>query len=158
MIRASNGREVEVRASRPSAQPFRVYEVPISIRPAHRNRGKQMMRKLSAEIQECAERCQTCASTCLNAAMNHCLESGGEHTEPHHFRLMIACSEICRASAAILLTGIREHAFVCRACAEICRACAESCRKVGDMQECVDACTRCAESCEKMSATSRQAA
>ncbi|HET6388552.1 four-helix bundle copper-binding protein [Hyphomicrobium sp.] len=116
------------------------------------------MRKLSAEMQECAERCQTCATTCFNMAMNHCLEAGGKHTEPDHFRLMMACAEICKASAAVLLTGIREHVYVCRACAEICRACATSCEKVGDMQECVDACRACAETCDKMSANLQKAA
>ena len=116
------------------------------------------MQELSTEMRACADLCQICATTCFNEAMNHCLESGGKHTEPDHFRLMIACSEICNASAAILLTGISEHVFVCRACAQICRACAESCEKVGDMQDCVDACQVCGDSCEAMSASMQMAA
>lgn len=114
--------------------------------------------KLSAEVQSCVDLCTVCSATCFNEAMNHCLEAGGDHLKPEHFRLMMACAEICRSSAAVMLTGVPQHVFVCNACAEICRACADSCEKVGDMQDCVDICRKCAQSCEKMSSSVRKAA
>jgi hypothetical protein len=113
---------------------------------------------LSAEMQVCIDLCSACSATCFNQAMNRCLDAGGEHVAPEHFRLMIACAEICRSSAAVMLTGVKQHVFVCNACAEICRACADSCEKVGDMQECVGVCRRCAQSCEAMSRGAKKAA
>lgn len=58
-------------------------------------------------------------------AMNHCLESGGKHVEPKHFRLMMACSEICRTSVHFMLMNSAHHMD---GCVEACRLCAESCR------------------------------
>jgi len=85
-------------------------------------------------------------------AANHCLEAGGEHVEPKHFRLMLACAEICQTSANFMLMSADHYKRVCAICAEICEACARSCEEIGDMQECVDACRRCAESCRRMAA------
>jgi hypothetical protein len=85
-------------------------------------------------------------------ASNHCLEAGGKHVEPQHFRLMLACAEMCRTSAAMMLITTPNHKQTCRICAEICMDCAESCEQVGDMDECVDACRACAETCQKMAA------
>ena len=116
------------------------------------------MHQLDTEMQQCVDLCQACATTCFTTAMNHCLEEGGKHVEPKHFQLMIACSEICKTTAAVMITGIPQHVFVCNACEEICNACAVSCEKVGEMQECVDACRQCAASCEAMSNEKREAA
>ncbi len=57
------------------------------------------MNEMEPRMRECVEACLKCYSVCLHAAMNHCLETGGEHTEPEHFRLMMACAEMCRTSA-----------------------------------------------------------
>lgn len=84
--------------------------------------------------------------------MNHCLDAGGKHVEPEHFRIMMSCAEICRTSAHFMLIESGHHKHVCRECAEICEDCARSCEHVGGMQDCVDACRRCAESCQKMAA------
>ena len=110
------------------------------------------MHQMSPEMQSCIDECLRCHSACLSMAMNHCLEAGGRHVEPEHFRLMIACAEICQTSANFMLIGTDHHKHVCRECAEICEECARSCEQIGDMQECVDACRRCAESCRKMAA------
>ena len=110
------------------------------------------MHHQSADMQACIEACLDCHKTCLGMAMNHCLEAGGKHLEPEHFRLMIACAEICQAAANVMLTGSDIHKRLCAVCAEVCEQCAASCEQVGDMQECVDACRRCAESCRKMAA------
>jgi hypothetical protein len=47
---------------------------------------------LSPEMQKCIDICLDCHKTCLGMAMNHCLETGGEHAAPAHFRLMMACA------------------------------------------------------------------
>jgi hypothetical protein len=110
------------------------------------------MHHISAEMKQCIDECLDCYSVCLSTAMGHCLEMGGEHTKPPHFKLMMACAEICRTSAHFMLIGSEHHKHVCRECAEICMECAQDCERIGDMQECVDACRSCAESCRKMSA------
>ncbi|WP_223203210.1 four-helix bundle copper-binding protein [Achromobacter xylosoxidans] len=102
------------------------------------------------DIEACTRLCLDCYRTCLQTASQHCLEAGGEHVEPGHFRLMLACAEICRTAAHTMLIGIEQHGRVCAACAEICRACAQSCAGVSDMAECEQACKRCAQACEKM--------
>src|SRR4051795_9918201 len=111
-----------------------------------------MNRPMAADMNRCIETCLSCYKTCLGMAMNHCLELGGKHVEPAHFRLMMECAEICRTSAHFMLIGTPHHKLTCRACAEICEECAKSCEQVGDMQECVDQCRRCAESCRRMAA------
>lgn len=57
------------------------------------------MHQISHEMQACIEECLRCYQTCLGMAMGHCLEHGGKHVEQQHFRLMMACAEICRTSA-----------------------------------------------------------
>jgi hypothetical protein len=51
---------------------------------------------LSSEMKRCIDICLDCYKTCLDTAMNYCLETGGEHVAPAHFRLMTACAEMCR--------------------------------------------------------------
>ena len=108
--------------------------------------------KLSAEMDRCIQDCLECYRVCQANASLHCLELGGEHVAPRHFRLMLDCVEACRSAAAMMLNGSEHAAEHCRMCAKICLACAESCRKLGDMEDCVSACERCAESCERMAA------
>lgn len=110
------------------------------------------MTQLSPEMKACIDNCLSCYATCFGMAMNHCLEAGGKHTEPAHFKLMMACAEICRTSAHFMLIGTPHHKHTCRECAEICEQCADDCERVGDMEECVEACRRCAESCRAMAA------
>ncbi|ASY62246.1 Ferredoxin [Sinorhizobium sojae CCBAU 05684] len=110
------------------------------------------MNRIDPKVQECIDRCLACYSACLSTAMGHCLETGGKHTEPAHFRLMMACAEICRTAAHFMLVGTRHHRHVCAECAEICAECATDCERIGEMQDCVEACRRCAESCRLMAA------
>ncbi|EJL49855.1 hypothetical protein PMI09_05386 [Rhizobium sp. CF122] len=42
------------------------------------------------------DNCLACYQECLSTAMIHCLEMGGEHTEPDHFRLMIARTSLLK--------------------------------------------------------------
>ncbi len=108
------------------------------------------MENVSSEMNECIEECLRCYAMCTAAAMNHCLERGGEHVEPEHFRLMAACAEICRTAAHLMLISSPLHKEICAACASSCQNCAESCEALGDMEECVAACRSCAESCERI--------
>lgn len=106
----------------------------------------------SHDVQGCIETCLACHRTCLGMASHHCLETGGRHVEPEHFRLMLACAEACRASAALMLIGSPVHRHQCGACAEICAACARSCEDVGGMEACVAACRACEAACRAMAA------
>lgn len=111
----------------------------------------------SPGMQECIDACLACHQSCLQMAMNHCLQAGGQHTEPEHFKLMINCAEICQTSANFMLSGSAHHAVICNACAQICEACADSCEQIGDMDACVQACRRCADSCNQMAQMQPQA-
>ncbi|RAX37370.1 four-helix bundle copper-binding protein [Rhizobium tropici] len=108
--------------------------------------------QLDSNVQQCVEACLRCYSRCLSTAMLHCLEAGGKHTEPAHFRLMMSCAEICQAAAYFMLIGSSHHPHLCRECAEICLECADDCERIGDMADCVDSCRQCAESCRQMAA------
>jgi hypothetical protein len=108
--------------------------------------------QLSEDVNRCVETCLSCHKICLSTAMNHCLEAGGQHVEPKHFRLMMACAEICRTAAAFMLINTPHHKHVCRECAEICRECAADCQRIGGMEECAVMCNACAQSCEQMAA------
>jgi hypothetical protein len=98
-------------------------------------------------MQRCIRDCLDCYSVCKQTAMNHCLEEGGRHVEPEHFRLMIGCAEMCRTAADFMLGSAKLHTRTCAICAEVCDACAQSCEAIGTMDECVRACRKCQESC-----------
>ncbi len=110
------------------------------------------MHHMPKEMQSCIDACLRCYQTCLEMAMTHCLHKGGKHIAPEHFRLMMACAEMCRTSAHFMLLQSPHHKHTCRECAEICEECAKDCERLGDMDECVQACRACAESCRMMSA------
>lgn len=110
------------------------------------------MNHMSEEMASCVDACLDCYKACLGSAMTHCLEKGGEHVQPGHFRLMMACSEICRVSAHFMLVNSPHHKHVCRECAEVCAECAQDCERLDGMEACAAACRRCAESCEQMAA------
>lgn len=116
--------------------------------PSHPGRpGQSMMR-------DAIKACMDCHSTCLQTAMNLCLERGGRHVEQEHFRLMLNCAELCQTSANFMLSDSPMHGRVCAVCADVCDACAKSCQEVGGMSDCVDECLRCAKSCRSMEAMS----
>ena len=110
------------------------------------------MHKMDAGMKFCIEGCLRCYQACLGGAMGHCLETGGRHVQPAHFRLMMACAEICRTSAHFMLLQSEHSKHVCKECEEICIQCAAECEKLGDMQDCVDACRACAQVLHKIAA------
>ena len=105
------------------------------------------MLNLSATLEACIEECLRCQSVCLAMATQHCLVVGGRHLEPDHYRLMLACAEMCRTSAQMMLIGTPYQRHTCRVCASICDECATSCAAIGGMDDCVIACRACAVSC-----------
>ena len=110
------------------------------------------MNQLSQEMKSCVGECLRCYQVCLGTAMTHCLETGGKHTEPRHFRLMMACAEICRTAAHFMRINLTHHKHVCGECAEICQECARDCEQIGEMQGLLMPVGRCAERCQKMAA------
>ena len=115
-----------------------------------RNREDITIRHHDQNTTTCIEECLRCYQSCFGMAMTHCLETGGKHIEPKHFRLMTACAEICRTAAHFMLMNSEHAKHLCKECAEICDQCAADCEKLGDMKDCVEACRRCAEACRKM--------
>jgi hypothetical protein len=107
---------------------------------------------MNEEMTRCIDACLSCYKPCQSTAINDCLETGGKHVEPAHFRLMMACAEICRASAHFMLINSPHHTHACKECAEICDECARDCKRVRDMDECVAMSKACAESCRAMAA------
>lgn len=110
-----------------------------------------MQHPFTQDMQNCIDECLQCYQTCTREAMNHCLEAGGKHVEPKHFRLMMNCAEMCRTAADFMLSNSALCARICAACAEVCESCAQNCEEVGDMDDCVQECRRCAQSCLQMS-------
>jgi hypothetical protein len=104
----------------------------------------------SAQLQACIVDCLECYSLCRQEAMNHCLEAGGRHVHPEHFRLMGDCAEICRTAAEFMLSGSSFDQKVCALCSEVCEACARSCEALGGADMCARACRGCAQSCARL--------
>lgn len=104
------------------------------------------MPNVSREIQACIDACLACYQTCLSAAVQH-LESDGI-VDPAHFRLLMACAEICRTNAHFQLVDGPQHELLCRECAEVCEECADACEALGGLELCVSACRECAGACE----------
>ena len=113
---------------------------------------KNLTNIASSDMQSCIDACTQCHQVCMKMAMIRCLQMGGKHVEPDHFRLMVNCAEICQTSANFLLAGSAFSARLCAICADICQACADSCRELDGMVECVRACDACASSCRSMAA------
>ena len=106
----------------------------------------------SAGMNACLAACSQCHDTCLET-FSHCLARGGQHADRVHITLLMACADICRASADNLLRRTPVHVDTCEACAKICRQCAASCLAMGDdaeMKRCAEACNDCADKCESM--------
>lgn len=110
------------------------------------------MHHLDATMQSCIDECLRCYQACLGMSTNHCLKRGGAHAAPEHIQLMLACAEICRTSAHVMILGSEHHKHLCAECADICEDCASECERIGDMDDCVRICRSCAESCRKMAA------
>ena len=60
------------------------------------------MNQFSLETRHCIEEALRCHAICLATAMTECLETGGEHVRPQHFRLMMDCVSACQFAADLL--------------------------------------------------------
>ncbi|MCL5292487.1 MAG: four-helix bundle copper-binding protein [Actinobacteria bacterium] len=108
----------------------------------------------------CIDDTLSCHNVCLETSM-YCLQQGGKHTEPNHYRLMLDCGELCETTANHMLRGSILDARLCEVCAEMCEKCAESCEQFRDdsrMLACAEICHRCAESCRRMVGKTKAAA
>jgi hypothetical protein len=108
------------------------------------------MAEMNPAMTACIEECLRCYRTCLSTAMGHCLKMGGEHVAKPHFTLMMACAEICRTAAHLMLIGSPHHRHLCAQCADVCSECAADCQRIGGMEDCVEACQVCARACQAM--------
>lgn len=115
------------------------------------------MQMFSKDIERCIDACLSCYKMCLGMAMTHCLEKGGDHVKPPHFRAMIACADTCRDAAEMMLIHSPQAKEMCALCALACETCARECDPLPDMKECADECRRCAEECRKMSGIKKAA-
>lgn len=104
-----------------------------------------------AQARLCMEVCRTCHEVCLSMAMVHCLELGGRHIEPEHFRLMMSCAWLCDTMADFIASQSPFAEQLARLCAEVCEACADSCEEVGQMADCVQACRQVVQQCRHVS-------
>jgi hypothetical protein len=82
--------------------------------------------------------------------MTECLEMGGDHVKPQHFRLMMDCVSACQFAADLMAHKSQFHRQGCALCAEICESCARDCEQMAGMEACVAACRSCAQSCRAM--------
>src|ERR1700742_1025562 len=108
------------------------------------------MHAFDGNVSDCIDACLACHKTCLGLAMTHCLEMGGEHVAPQHFRLMMDCATVCATAADFMSHKSEFHKMLCGLCAQVCEACARDCEKMAGMEECVKACRACAEHCLAM--------
>jgi len=108
------------------------------------------MNQFSEQTRDCIEQCLRCHAICLATAMTECLERGGEHVKPQHFRLMMDCALVCQTAADLMAHKSQFHRSTCAFCAEVCEACARDCETLAGMEACVATCRSCAQSCRAM--------
>ena len=101
----------------------------------------------SAVMVRCVEECERCHRTCLRTAMTYCLEQGTDRVDPAHFRSMLACADMCRATIDALLSGFDSCEDVCVLCARVCSQCADNCERMPELQDCAEVCRACARAC-----------
>src|SRR5688500_15829481 len=75
--------------------------------------GGASMHPMDQDMRRCVEACLACHRVCVTTASQHCLDVGGPHVEPRHFRLMLACAEICRTTAYFMELGTEFHKRTC---------------------------------------------
>lgn len=95
-------------------------------------------------VEGCIDECTQCAAECMQAAI---APFTGPRLKPAHRRLLIACAEICRSTARLLLGSATDHVATCGACADLCTRCAELCEHDGILEECAQRCRSCAQTC-----------
>jgi hypothetical protein len=108
------------------------------------------MNQFSEMTRHAIEEALRCHATCLATAMTECLEMGGDHVRPQHFRLMMDCVAACEFAGDLMAHKSQFHRQACGLCAEICETCARDCERMSGMEACVAACRSCAAACRAM--------
>jgi hypothetical protein len=107
---------------------------------------------LSASEEACLEDCLSCEQTC-RATLQHCLTAGGAHLQGDHLKVMMACTQVCKVSAALITARSSLSEKQCEVCEAACDACAQACAQAPadeQMLACIEACKACAKSCRDM--------
>lgn len=108
--------------------------------------------EMSKEMRNCITACLECYITC-NETSIYCIQTGGEHAEKDHIRLMMDCASICNTCADVMLRGSGYSEKLCSICADVCEMCSKSCEKLLNdpvMKQCFEVCHRCAKICREM--------
>lgn len=114
---------------------------------------KSIFKSMTNEAQMSLLNCLQCQQHC-EAAIRHCLEHGGLHSETKHIQILRDAAQICNATSEFMLRESSSVYLMCKICAEICLRCAHDCdRFLHDevMKSCAESCRRCAESCVRIS-------
>jgi hypothetical protein len=79
------------------------------------------MNQFSSETRHCIEEAWRCRALCLATAMTECLERGGEHVRPQHFRLLMDCVSACQFAADLMAHKSQFHREACALCARFAK-------------------------------------
>ena len=112
----------------------------------------------SRQVQDCMEALGHCHALCLSTAAVHCLESGGEHVRPQHFRLMLDCAAVCAFAADALARKSQFHNRICALAADITETCGKDCERLGGMDACAEACRHAARLCAEAARSDHESA
>jgi hypothetical protein len=111
----------------------------------------------SRQVADCMEALGHCHATCLSTAAVHCLESGGEHVRPQHFRLMLDCAAACAFAADALARKSQFHNRICALAGDIATTCGRDCEALGGMEACAAACRETARLCAEVAKSEHEA-
>jgi hypothetical protein len=91
-----------------------------------------------------------CHQECTEA-LQYCFQHGGEHSDPHHLKLLQTCAELSHATARLMMIQSPYHQALSDVCARVCLECAKSCEELHDtaLTDCAYACVQCAEACTR---------
>lgn len=104
--------------------------------------------------------CTSCHLACQETLAYHGDQTGGKQLSPQHIKRLMACIEICRTTANLLVIRAPLSDQICEICAHICEQCATSCHAIecDGMKECYETCKNCAAACFEESAHIKKAA
>lgn len=96
-------------------------------------------------LAECAEKCNNCASACLEERDMKLLKDC--------IKLDIDCADICQLTAKLIARDSQHAEHLLKECVEVCIACATECEKHAHMEHCkvcAETCRTCAELCSQV--------
>ena len=96
-------------------------------------------------LAECAEKCNHCASACLEERDMKLLKDC--------IKLDLDCADICQLTATLIGRDSPHAEHLLKECVEVCTACATECEKHAHMEHCkvcAETCRTCAELCSQV--------